>query len=104
MQNTANVNVKQFGTQLSCHVYELSSECTKHFTGTHIYFGSFILLPQNNKSGKKTRMDERSQDSCREMFGDAVVILNDGNQIMMKKCLKCGFVVRNHVFSRVSHW
>lgn len=40
----------------------------------------------------------------RQAFQDVVVILSDGNQTLMQKCLKCGFVLRNHAFSKVSHW
>lgn len=38
-------------------------------------------------------------ETFRQAFEDVVVILSDGNQTLMQKCLKCGFIVRNHAVS-----
>ncbi|XP_031637721.1 uncharacterized protein LOC116350129 [Contarinia nasturtii] len=37
-------------------------------------------------------------------FKEVAVVLEDDNQVLMKKCLNCGFIVRNHSFSKLNHW
>lgn len=45
-----------------------------------------------------------SSPSFGETYKEIVIILNNGNHMLMQKCLSCGFMVRNNGFAKLSHW
>lgn len=80
---------------------------------------TFLNITQHNKTSlfrvlsfgperyfkKKTKMNEESSGNPYQMtFKDVVIVLSDGNEILMNKCLNCNFVTRNNSFSKVAHW
>lgn len=44
------------------------------------------------------------QATYQQTFKEVAVVLIDGNQTLMQRCIKCRFVCRNLSFSKISHW
>lgn len=45
-----------------------------------------------------------SPSTFSQTYKEIVIILNNGNHMLMQKCLSCGFMVRNNGFAKLSHW
>lgn len=89
----------------NCHAYNISEYCVLCCVELCLWF-VFISNWNENLKQESNKMSETSTigPEWKLAFQDVVVILSDGNQTLMQKCLKCGFILRDHGFSKMSHW
>lgn len=66
---------------------------------SYVYYLFSFPITAKEKPSKMNETLSTGPETFRQAFEDVVVILSDGNQTLMQKCLKCGFIVRNHAVS-----